>query len=227
MAVCRWSGQAWEGQPSTNGRRCWRTTRLSPADFACCRSGLKIWRSAASDQMITVNLPATTRNYMLLTPLTPLYLSFSGTAARRMPSARCTLTPCSFCTWESKEVGSPAILAARKTEYVISRPGWEAPPTPLSHRCGTPELVHPYSSPWGIHEWCTVFSTFTTILQDSFSPTSHHTPFCAVAAFSRSAAAAQSQSPSQLGYPQMCITVCIVLSCLVTAALKNFVARHK
>lgn len=110
MAVCRWS----MGGATQHG---WRTTRLSPADFAGCRSGLKNWRSAASDQMITVSLPATTRNYMLLTPL---YLSFSGIAARRMPSARCTLTPCSFCTWESKEVGSPAILAARKTEYVIS-----------------------------------------------------------------------------------------------------------
>jgi hypothetical protein len=108
------------GGPTQHGRRCWRTTRLSLADFAGCRSGLENWRSAASDQMMTVNLPASTRNYMPLTPLTPLYLSFSGIAARRMPSARCTLTPCSFCTWESKEVGSSAILAARKTEYVIS-----------------------------------------------------------------------------------------------------------
>lgn len=111
QASCRGDGLSVErpgvGGATQHGRRCWRTTRLSPADFAGCRSGLKNWRSAASDQMITVNLPATTRNYMPLTPLTPLtplYLSFSGIAARRMPSARCTLTPCSFCTWESKEV---------------------------------------------------------------------------------------------------------------------------
>jgi len=102
------------GAATQHGRRCWQTTRLSPAPAVLCRSN---WRSAASDQMITVNLPTTTRNYM---PLTPLYLSFSGIAARRMPSARCTLTPCSFCPWRSKEAGSPVILAARKTEYVIS-----------------------------------------------------------------------------------------------------------
>ena len=74
-----------------NGWLAQRTTRLFThlrrrADFAGCRSGLKNWRSVASDQMITVNLL--------------LYLGFSGIAAWRMPSARCTLTPCSFCAWK-------------------------------------------------------------------------------------------------------------------------------
>jgi len=81
------------------GGASWTATRL------CCSRCRSNWRSTASYQMITVNLPATTRNYM---PLTPHYLSFSSIAAWRMPSARCTLTPCSFCPWRSKEAGSPA-----------------------------------------------------------------------------------------------------------------------